>query len=439
MNVTIKRALREPLSARASRELGYSILSLPMAYLGLGLVIATIGLGILSMVVIIVPLLPLFLALDRKVADLYRFLARVLLKLSIVRPVRAPRQRGLLGFLVYFLADPIAWRAVGYFAVRFVLGTVQALVAFAFWIEGLVLVFYPVIWKLESPTPHLVDGRMVSGLSIGDFYFDTIPRALLVTCVGVLVVVAAPWVVRGPLVLDRWLMVRLLGPTESSLRIVELERTRSNAINEAAMTLRRIERDLHDGAQVRLVALGMRLGRAEGRLDRGDPEQARALLREARAEVKEIVVELRELVRGIHPPALDAGLEAALTTLAARSQIPTTVRVDLGDRPNASTETMIYFAAAELLANAGKHSQAEQASIGLASDGATLRLTVADDGVGGATLTGTGSGLRGLAERVRTLDGTLTASSPGGGPTMITIDLPLSPPADSKADSKAER
>ena len=424
MSMTTKRALREPFTARALRELCYSILSLPLVYLGAGLVLATILLTVLSLIVIIVPLLPLFLAIDRKVADLYRFLARALLRLPIERPARAPRQRGLLGFLVYHLADPVAWRAVAYFAVRFPLGAVQFVLALVFWFEGALLVLYPVLWKGDSPKPHLVNGRLVSGLSVGNFYFDTFPRALLVTCFGLLVMIAAPWVVRGPLFLDRWLLVRLLGPSASSLRILELERTRSNAINEAALTLRRIERDLHDGAQVRLVALGMRLGRVQTRLDKGEEDQARALLREAQTEVKEIVVELRELVRGIHPPALDAGLEAALSTLAARSQIPTTVRVDLAARPNASTETMIYFAAAELLANAGKHSRATAASVGVASDGATLRLTVADDGVGGATLDGRGSGLRGLVERVRTLDGTLTADSPAGGPTMITIDLP---------------
>jgi signal transduction histidine kinase len=424
MTMNFKRALREPFTARAGRELCYSLLSLPLACLGAAMVIVTIVLGILSMIVIIIPLLPVFLALDRTGADLYRFLARVLLRLPIQRPGRAPRQRGLLGFLVYHLADPVAWRAVAYFAVRFPLGVLQFMLALVFWIEGLVLTFYLVLWKVESPGPHLVGGRMVSGLAINGFYFDTVPRAILLSCFGLLVVLAAPWVSRGPLVLDRWLLARLLGPSASSLRILELERTRSNAINEAAMTLRRIERDLHDGAQVRLVALGMRLGRVRTRLDRGDAEQAKVLLGEAQSEVKEIVAELRELVRGIHPPALDAGLAAALATLAARSQIPTTVRVDLDFRPSASTETVLYFAAAELLANAAKHSRADQASIGLASDGTTLRLTVADDGVGGATVEGLGSGLRGLAERVRTLDGALSVSSPVGGPTMTTIDLP---------------
>jgi len=425
MTMNIKRALREPFTARAFREFCYSILGLPVAYLGVAAVLVTLVLGTLSVFVVIAPLLALALALDRRIAGLYRALARWLLQLKIAKPVRPTRQPGLLGFLVYHLADPVGWRAVGYFAARFPLGVLQAVAAFFLWVEGLALVFYPLLWKMEPNRSTDSRGYTVSGLSFGNFHCNSWPRAFLVTLVGLLAILAAPWVVRGTLYLDRWLMLRLLGPSKVSLRIRELEETRSHAINEAAMTLRRLERDLHDGAQARLVALGMRLGRAETRLDKGDQDQAKALLQESRAEVKEIIVELRELVRGIHPPALDAGLEAALSTLAARSQIPTTVRVDLAGRPPASTETMLYFAAAELLANAGKHSRATEASIGVASDGTTLRLTVADDGVGGATLDGPGSGLRGLAERVRTVDGSLSADSPAGGPTIITIDLPV--------------
>ncbi|MEU4238623.1 ATP-binding protein [Actinoplanes sp. NPDC026619] len=224
--------------------------------------------------------------------------------------------------------------------------------------------------------------------------------------------------------LDRWLLPKLLGPAESSLRIRELEGTRLHAVNEAAETLRRVERDLHDGAQAPLVALGIRLGRVESRLDKADVTHARELLREARDDVKTIIVGLRELVRGIHPPALDAGLEPALATLAARAPIPTTVRVQLPNRPPAAVETMVYFAVTELLANAGKHSQATACAIGIATDGDTLRLTVSDNGTGGANCGGAGTGLRGLAERMRTLGGSFAINSPPGGPTIITVDVP---------------
>jgi signal transduction histidine kinase len=273
------------------------------------------------------------------------------------------------------------------------------------------------------------------GIDIGNYYFDTWPRELMVCGVGVLLLFGMTYYIRGLNRLDGWLMERLLGPG-SSVRIRELEETRANAINEAALTVRRIERDLHDGVQVQLVALGMQLGRAERRLDAQDPVAAGELLHRSQQDTKDIIKQLRELVRGIHPPALDSGLGPALHTLAARSSIPATVRLELPDRPAASVETMLYFSAAELLANAGKHSGASAVSITVLSDGEQVHLIVTDDGKGGATLdrdererggNDPGSGLRGLAERVRTVDGTMDISSPPGGPTTITITVPMKP------------
>jgi signal transduction histidine kinase len=327
------------------------------------------------------------------------------------------------------LADPVAWRAVGCFVVRIPVGAIQFVVGFLPWCYGVLFVFYPVLaWVIGSHRDEAGASGRSYGFQLGHFYLADWPLAVAVVFAGALVLAVAPWLTRAVLGLDRWLLPRLLGPAESSLRIRELEVTRSHAVNEAAATLRRVERDLHDGSQAQLVALGMRLGRVESRLDKADIARARELVRESRDEVKTIIVGLRELVRGIHPPALDAGLEAALVTLAARAPIPTTVRVDLPSRPPASVETMLYFAATELLANAGKHSRATACSIGIATDGDTLRLTVSDPGVGGAGLDGAGSGLRGLAERVRTQEGSLTISSPPGGPTMITVDIPAGDP-----------
>ena len=198
---------------------------------------------------------------------------------------------------------------------------------------GVLFTVYPAEWRIEDAVAHH-HGEI--GLRIDGFSADTWPRALVVTLVGLLLLIAWPWVQRAPLALDRWLMPQLLGPSETSLRLAQLTETREHAVNEAAATLRRIERDLHDGAQARLIALGMRLGRAETRLGRGDPDAALALVLESREEAREIVQELRELVRGIHPPALDSGLEPALATLAARSPLPTTVRVELDRRPPAA-------------------------------------------------------------------------------------------------------
>ncbi|WP_197084521.1 sensor histidine kinase [Saccharothrix sp. ST-888] len=421
----VRRILREPFTARAWRGVLYSLLSLPLSLLGLAAVVLTVVIGILSAGLLVAPLLALLLDLDRRFGGLHRRLARRLLQLEIATPPRAPRSPGLSGFLGHHLGDPASWRAVAYLALRVPIGPVQFALGFFWWAYGVLFLCYPVLWQLEPI--HGTDSHGVVhsfGFELNGFYFDTWPRALLVSAVGVLVLLLAPWLARGPLALDRLLLPRLLGPSRTSLRLAQLVETREHAINEAAATLRRIERDLHDGAQARLVALGMRLGRAESRLARGDATKAQELLKESRQETKEIIQELRELVRGIHPPALDSGLGPALSTLAARSAIPATVWVETSGRPSASVETMLYFAAAELLANAGKYSGAERIAVSVRGHGDGLRLLVMDDGRGGARLDGAGSGLRGLAERVRTADGVLAVDSPPGGPTTVTIDVP---------------
>ena len=205
-------------------------------------------------------------------------------------------------------------------------------------------------------------------------------------------------------------------------RVETLETTRLGAVEEQDAELRRIERDLHDGAQARLVALGLSLGMAEQKF-RSDPEEAEKLVAEARAGVAEALSELRDLARGIHPPVLsDRGLGAALDTLADRSPLPTTVRVELDRRPPARIETAAYFVAAEALANAAKHSGAKQVEISIGECDGALAVEITDDGRGGADPAG--NGLLGLRRRVEALDGTLTVESPAGGPTTIRAELP---------------
>ena len=205
-------------------------------------------------------------------------------------------------------------------------------------------------------------------------------------------------------------------------RIEVLESTRAGAVDQQENELRRIERDLHDGAQARLVALGLNLGMAEQKFD-SDPEAAQKLVAEARAAVAEAIRELRDLSRGIYPPVLaDRGIGAALETLADRSPLPTTVSVDLAERPPAAVETAAYFVAAEALANATKHSGASRVEISVERRDAGLQVAVTDDGRGGADASG--SGLVGLRRRVEALDGTLTVKSPVGGPTTIRAELP---------------
>jgi len=209
---------------------------------------------------------------------------------------------------------------------------------------------------------------------------------------------------------------------ELTERIDVLEETRAGAVDEQGSELRRIERDLHDGAQARLVALGMSLGMAEQKLAE-DPERAGQLLAEARAGAEQALRDLRDLARGIHPPVLtDRGLEAALSALADSTPIPVTLHVDLPERPPAAAETAAYFVAAEALANAGKHARANRVDIRIFRTGQLLTIEVADDGRGGADPEG--SGLSGLRRRVQALDGRLRVASPPGGPTTILAEVP---------------
>jgi len=205
-------------------------------------------------------------------------------------------------------------------------------------------------------------------------------------------------------------------------RISVLESSRAGAVDVQEAELRRIERDLHDGAQARLVALGMSLGMAEQKLDT-DAQAARELLAEARAGAGEALRELRDLARGIHPPVLaDRGLEAAVRALAAGSPLAVSVSVTLARRPKPPVESAAYFVVAEALANACKHAKAKRVEVHIASSDGRLRVEVSDDGVGGAN--GDGGGLGGLRRRAQALDGTLSVLSPQGGPTTIRAELP---------------
>jgi signal transduction histidine kinase len=210
---------------------------------------------------------------------------------------------------------------------------------------------------------------------------------------------------------------------ELSERIDVLTSTRAGAVDAQEEKLRRIERDLHDGAQARLVALGMSLGMAEQKLATAEPEQARELLAEARVGAEQALRELRDLARGIHPPLLaDRGLEEAVRSLADLSPMQVSVSMDLGARPAPAVESAAYFVSAEGLANAAKHAHAQRVEIRVARRDAVLRLEIHDDGVGGADPDG--SGLQGLRRRVQALDGTFRVVSPPGGPTILTAELP---------------
>jgi signal transduction histidine kinase len=257
----------------------------------------------------------------------------------------------------------------------------------------------------------------------------TLVGAFALVPVGAAVLLAVPWLTRAVLSMDRALVAGLLGPPLPQ-RVRDLEQTRARAVDDSAARLRRIERDLHDGAQAQMVAVAMKLGLAREKLGgaaggnaEADLKRALELVDAAHASAKQAITELRDLARGIHPPVLDHGLGTALTTLAASSGVPVELVVDLPERPSAAIETIAYFCAAELLANVAKHSGARHATLEAVHVPGLLRLRVSDDGVGGARIVA-GSGLAGLGERLRTVDGRMEISSPRGGPTVVTVEMP---------------
>jgi signal transduction histidine kinase len=233
-----------------------------------------------------------------------------------------------------------------------------------------------------------------------------------------------PYLARGLTNVDRAMVRGLLSPSDDlERRIAELESDRGVVVDTAAADLRRIERDLHDGAQARLVAMGMNLGTIEMLMEK-DPAKAKQLVAQARQSSADALSELRDLVRGIHPPVLaERGLGDAVRALALRLPIATEVNVELPGRAEAPVESAAYFAVSEVLTNAVKHAGADRIWIDVHHTEGMLRISVTDNGRGGAVI-GTGSGLAGIERRLGTFDGVLAVSSPVGGPTMVTLEIP---------------
>jgi signal transduction histidine kinase len=277
-------------------------------------------------------------------------------------------------------------------------------------------------WEYRRP-------RLWVGVRVACGIFNVVLGVLLLASVQQLGPLA--WLAALPLagaVLIFWTVYRL--QQDSVLRVRELEQSRAHAVDDSAARLRQIERDLHDGAQAQMVAVTMKLGLAMKKLGRmvdgtgqTDLDRVLDLVAAAHRGAKEAITELRDLARGIHPPVLDQGLGAALTTLAARSDVPVELAIDLPKRPSAAIETIAYFCAAELLTNVTKHSGARHATLEAVHVPGLLRVRVSDDGCGGARIE-TRGGLAGLAERIRTVDGRLQVASPPGGPTVVTVELP---------------
>ncbi|MER6028657.1 sensor domain-containing protein [Streptomyces sp. NPDC001851] len=358
------------------KEILYLLLNLPVTVFGFVYAITALSVGgSLTLTVVGLPLLALSLLGARQLGKLERARARWLLGVRVTEPTPMPLARGggLAQRLWMALKDPVGWRTLLYDAIRLPWG---------------ILTFCTALTSLFVLWPVL------------------------------------PYVARWLANADRFMVRGLLSPSdELERRIAELESDRGVVVDTAAADLRRIERDLHDGAQARLVNLAMGLGLAKEKLVE-DPDSAAAMVEEAHGEVKLALQELRDLARGIHPAVLtDRGLDAALSSVATRCTVPVKVAVDLPDRPAPAIEGIAYFTVSELLQNISKHSGARSASVDVWRTEDRLLIQVRDDGRGGARLEG-GTGMRGLAERLDAVDGLFVLDSPPGGPTVITAELP---------------
>jgi signal transduction histidine kinase len=376
--------------------------------IGLGIALLPVFLVGIAVLVAVIWLAGMFARAERA-----RF--AVLLGTEIPGPPPRPDEpTGWRRLNLLFLARS-TWLPSVYALVRLPLSVIEAIVVSSVWGIGLALLTLPAYnGALPGGSAHL-----------GSFALNNAAWVALGVATGAALLLGAPPLTRvvaaGDAVVARW----LLGPGRRAgmaARIGELETSRARVVDAAETERRRIERDLHDGAQQRLVSLAMELGRARAKFG-SDPEAAEAIVGQAHEQAKEALTELRNLVRGVHPPVLsDRGLDAALSGLAALSPVPVTVRVDLAERPPPPVEAIAYFVVAEALTNVAKHAKASRALVTVSRTGDLLNVAISDDGIGGASLAG--RGLSGLAARTAGIDGRLLVTSPDGGPTVIEAVLP---------------
>jgi signal transduction histidine kinase len=429
---TCVRILRAPFTRRAWSQLGYAFANFPLAIAGFVFTIVTLALA--------AGFGPPPVAAStfgaRELGSASRGLARRFLGERVPPPQPLHPAPGVRGWMRSTLTDAPGWRARGYLLLKLPVALVGLIAAGYFWLGGLVYLTFPLWWEIFHKVTITDEGvsrsdPVTNPGPVGSLHVLTLGGSLLLVPIGAALLLAAPWMTSAVVGMDRSLIRRLLGPTSLAERVHDLEQTRAHAVDDSAARLRSIERDLHDGAQAQLVGLAMKLGLAKEKLGGGtagagaaaDLDRAAELVDAAHRSAVEAITELRVLARGIHPPVLDNGLADALATLAARSTVPVELVTDIGSRPSAAIETIAYFCAAELLTNVAKHSGARRATLEAVHVPGLLRLRVTDDGSGGAR-PDAGGGLSGLADRIRTVDGRMEISSPRGGPTVVTVELP---------------
>jgi signal transduction histidine kinase len=355
------------------------------------------------------------LAVTSMLARFERRRATELLGASIVAPIhkKGPHRFGWIGNVI---TDRARWKELAYSFLQPIVGTTLFSLMVGAWAGALALIAMPLYIKaLPGDTAHLLVTDIKSGRGIA-----------AATAAGLALLVAAPFLTLLFGRIAAALVRSLLGANrtaELEAEVVEVSARRTAAVDAAEAERRRIERDLHDGAQQRLVALGMTLGLAREKME-SDPDQARALMDEAHADAKAAMIELRSIARGIHPAVLDdRGLDAALSAIAAKAPVPVSIDVNLPKRMGVTLEGAAYYVVAESLTNMAKHATATHASINIGVRDGKLLVAVSDNGVGGAEIRPDG-GLAGLRDRVAALGGTLAVTSPVGGPTTVKVEMP---------------
>ncbi|MBG0831185.1 sensor domain-containing protein [Planomonospora sp. ID67723] len=410
------------LLRRVGIDTRYLLLGFPLAVVAFVLMVAGFSAGIGTVVVWIgVPILALTLLLARGFADLERRMLPEVLGRPVARPRyrRAPESAGWFRRMVNPLTSGQSWLDLIYGIVNFPVAVVTFCFTVTWWAGTILGLTAPIYgWIIASiPDNH----GLAELLGFGD---SALAEVTLNTVIGVLFAITLPVVIRGGALIQAGLSRAMLtGVAELHERIDDLAEGRAAAVSAEANALRKLERDIHDGPQQRLVSLAMDLSRAQRQLKR-DPQAVEQMLSQAITSTRETLDELRALSRGIAPPILtDRGLAPALAALASRCTVPVELDVQVEGRFAAAVENTVYFVVAESLTNIAKHSHASVCTVTLAKTGGVLMLTIGDDGVGGAHVA-KGHGLSGLADRLRAVDGELSVDSPVGGPTVIVAEVP---------------
>jgi signal transduction histidine kinase len=424
---------RQSLARSIPRQLfvdsGYVLLGLPLGLASFVVLLAGLSVGIgLVVTVIGLPILSGTLYAARGLADIERLRLPAVLRQPRIRPRYRLPEAGANAWRRIFLPmrDAQSWLDLAHGLLRVIVALVTFVVTMVWWAATITgALYWAYDWALPRPTEG--DQDLAQLLGLGD---STTARIGLNTAVGVFFLITLPIVARGCALLQASFARALLtGVAEMRDRITVLEEQKRAAVSAEASALRRLERDIHDGPQQRLVRLAIDLSRARMQLAT-DPEEAGRTIDEAVTQTRETLAELRALSRGIAPPILvDRGLPSALAALAGRGLIPIELQVDhqLGTRDgrlDPAVENTAYFVVAEALTNIAKHSRATEAVVAVARQGTHLQVRVGDDGQGGAHLA-KGHGLAGIADRVRAAGGELAVVSPNGGPTEIRAELPL--------------